>query len=84
MKKFKPLRDLVLVEKVEEEKVILMPEQSGSHFVKLKVLAVGPEVKELLKLGEIVWAENLLEQIAPGQNQYLILSKYLVGYEEAA
>lgn len=80
--KYVPVRDLVLVEKIEEEKSIIMPENSGTHFIRLKVLSVGREVDATIKTDRIIWAENLLERIKPGENKYLILAKYIVCIEE--
>lgn len=80
MKVFKPLRDNVIVEKAETDSPILGADRGT--WIRLKVIAVGPEVIEKIKPGQIVLAEAMLEEIK-GSKIFVMLSKYIHVIEES-
>lgn len=78
-----PLRDLLIVEKIQEETqkiqsgIILPGSTDNMVLIKIKVLAVGPKVEDL-KVGDIVYAENILEPLYKGnKNVGLMNQKYI-------
>lgn len=82
--KYKPLRDLVLVKKIEETESaggIILPEKKSIRWVRLEVLSVGPDVKEYISSGLIVLAEAMVEPVEKGSGIGLILSQYIVAIE---
>lgn len=68
---YKPRYDLVLVEKLKEEKIVSgvilpMGQNSliGSSLIRLKVIECGPDVKDSdLLSGKIVLAEDMFQAI---------------------
>jgi co-chaperonin GroES (HSP10) len=81
MNNYRPFRTLLLVEKVQKETSaggIVLPDNAGSRFIELKVLAKGPDVKEDIQLNDIVLAENMLEPIGKDKSIGLILSEYIM------
>lgn len=81
MNNYKPLRDLLLVKIVEKHNTtsgIVLPQNAGSRFVELKVLGMGPDVKEDIQLNDTVLAENMVEAIDREKVIGLIVSKYIV------
>lgn len=78
MKQYKPFRNNVLVEKLDIKSSVILPGQNIGKWIRLKVLAVGLEVKESLKPGMIVIAENMFESVdLLDKNVGLILSQYI-------
>ena len=65
MSEFIPRHDLVCVERLDEEKTgttIVLPDKTHGFLVKLRVVAVGPEVKDL-KPDDVVFAENMVQMV---------------------
>ncbi len=78
MKIFKPFRNNVLVEKLEIKVSVILPGDHAGKWIRLKVLAVGPEVKEDIKPGMVVLAENMFEKVdLLTTNIGLIVSQYI-------
>lgn len=78
MKQYKPFRNNVLVEKLEIKTSVILPGDHAGKWIRLKVLAVGPEVKEDIKPGMIVLAENMFDKVdLISGNIGLILSQYI-------
>lgn len=81
VKQYKPFRDLLLVRKIEEKSIgsVILADGIGKRFAKLEVLEVGPDVKENIVSGDIVFVENMFEPINPlDKNIGLILSQYVM------
>lgn len=78
--KYNVFRNLVLVRKVESQtSAIILPDAAGDKFLRLEVLAVGPDVKENIEPGMIVLAEKMFEQVSKkDKNLGLIVSGYIV------
>lgn len=78
MKKYKPFRNNILVEKLEVKTSIVLPNQQVGKWIRLKILAVGLEVKNYIKPGMIVIAENMFEPVDLfNKNIGLILDHYI-------
>lgn len=78
MKTFKPFRNNVLVEKLGIKSPVILPEDHIGKWVRLRVLAIGPEVKENLKPEMVVIAEDMFEPVGLiNRNIGLILSQYI-------
>lgn len=78
-------RNLLLVKKLDAAKTssgIYLPENKGTPFVRLKVLAVGPDVKENISAGMIVLAQNTVEQISKDDASTGIINSDFVVMEE--
>jgi co-chaperonin GroES (HSP10) len=81
MNKYNIFRELVLVKKIEDKTVggIFLPDNAGKQYIRLEVLAVGPDVKEKLESGMIVLAENMFEPMdRTDKSVGVILSKYII------
>lgn len=80
--KYNPFRDLILVKKIEEKQTvggIVLPDNKRSRFIKLEILAVGPDVKLNLNQSDIVYAENMYQAL--DKEQGLILEQYVFAKE---
>lgn len=79
MKTYKPFRNNILVEKLEiKTSGLILPNQNMGKWVRLKVISIGPDVKEAIKPGMIVIAENMFEPVnLINKNIGLILSQYI-------
>lgn len=82
---YSPLRNLLLVKKFEDKTTssgIYLPDNAGSKFIKLEVLAVGPDVKEDISRGDIIFSENMFETIDnKDKNIGLLVSHYAMCIE---
>ena len=78
---YKPRNDLVLVEKIVEEKsvsgIVLPTDQGYTALSKFRVLSVGPQVSDL-KLGDIILAEDASQEVDKvNKNIRIINQKYI-------
>lgn len=79
--KITPFNNMVVAKLAEKEKKagsVFIPDQSGDRFVKLEVLAVGNLV-DWIKVGDIVWANNLFEILDPKEKVGFVNSKDILG-----
>lgn len=81
----KIFRDLLLVQRIEQEDKpsFIIPDSVISSFSRFKILEVGPDVKEDIKVGDIVLAEDMMEPLHRMDRTIgLLVSKYVMCVDE--
>lgn len=80
---YSPLRDLILVKKIEEKETasgIALPDKRRAQFIRVQIIKWGPDVKIPMVKGDIFHTEAMYQPL--DKEQGLILEQYLFAKEE--